>query len=139
MNANRSPEPKTVLTPTEARQGSRRFMNLRVLVVSLVLLGVLGLALTAAFVPEEEAQVEKTATETVAPAPSASCQGGAVQGVQAAGPRLSSGGRGPKSAGGAGGVRQSAGQPSSAACGATRANTGVPRSASAASVRRRSK
>lgn len=72
MNANRSPEPKTVLTPTEARQGSRRFMNLRVLVVSLVLLGVLGLALTAAFVPEEEAQVEKTATETVAPAPSAS-------------------------------------------------------------------
>jgi hypothetical protein len=49
MNANRSPEPKTVLTPTEARQGSRRVMNLRVLVVSLVLLGVLGLALTAAF------------------------------------------------------------------------------------------
>ncbi|MBL8883919.1 MAG: hypothetical protein JNL45_12805 [Hyphomicrobium sp.] len=71
MNANRSPEPKTVLTPTEARQGSRRVMNLRVLVVSLVLLGVLGLALTAAFAPEEEAQVEKTATETVAPPPSA--------------------------------------------------------------------
>lgn len=72
MNANRSPEPKTVLTPTEARQGSRRLMNLRVLVVSLVLLGLLGLALTTAFVPEEEAQVEKTATETVAPPPPAS-------------------------------------------------------------------
>lgn len=69
MNADRSPEPKTVLTPTEARQGSRRFMNLRVLVVSLVLLGILGLALTTAFVPEEEARMEKTATETVAPPP----------------------------------------------------------------------
>lgn len=69
MNANRSPESKTVLTPTEARQGSRRVMNLRVLVVSLVLLGILGLALTTAFVPEEEARVEKTATETAAPPP----------------------------------------------------------------------
>lgn len=71
MNANRSPEQKTVLTPTEARQGSRRAMNLRVLVVSLVLLGILGLALTTAFVPEEEAQSERTATETMAPPPAA--------------------------------------------------------------------
>jgi hypothetical protein len=41
--------PKTVLTPTEARQASPRRMNFRVLVVSLALLFVIGVALTAAF------------------------------------------------------------------------------------------
>ena len=40
---------RMVLTPTEARQGSPRRTNLRVLVTSLVIIGALGLALTAAY------------------------------------------------------------------------------------------
>jgi hypothetical protein len=40
---------RMVLTPTQARQGSPRRMNLRVLVTSLVIIGALGLALTAAY------------------------------------------------------------------------------------------
>ncbi|HMN36940.1 MAG TPA: hypothetical protein PKD49_04400 [Hyphomicrobium sp.] len=69
MNPNRAHEPQTVLTPTEARQGSRRRMNLRVLVVSLVLLGVIGLALTTAFAPEEASRSERTAGKIQAPPP----------------------------------------------------------------------
>lgn len=42
-------EKKRMLTPTEARQGSPRRMNLRVLVVSLAVLAAVGLALTAAY------------------------------------------------------------------------------------------
>lgn len=51
----------TVLTPTEARQASPRRMNLRVLVGSLILMGVIGLALTIAFYGD--------ARQVTAPAP----------------------------------------------------------------------
>ncbi|MGE0054201.1 MAG: hypothetical protein AB7S74_08335 [Hyphomicrobium sp.] len=67
---NHRPDSDTVLTPTEARQGSRRFMNLRVLVVSLVLIGVLGLALMTAFTPEEAQKMEQMSSETDAATPS---------------------------------------------------------------------
>lgn len=71
MGTNHAHDSDTVLTPTEARQGSRRFMNLRVLVVSLVLIGVLGLALMTAFTPEEAQKMEQVSSESdAATAPS---------------------------------------------------------------------
>lgn len=69
MDRNRNPtnrphpnetqtEPRTVLTTTESRQGSPRKMNLRVLLVSMVVLAAIGIALTAAYwgsAPENQA------------------------------------------------------------------------------------
>ena len=58
--------PETVLSTTEARQASPRRMNLRVLIGSLVLMGVLGFALTIAFWGSAPEAPVPTAT---APAP----------------------------------------------------------------------
>ncbi|MEQ1719051.1 MAG: hypothetical protein ABL907_24205 [Hyphomicrobium sp.] len=72
-NTNMNP-PQTVLTTTESRQASPRRMNLRVLVMSLAILAVLGVALTAAFwgsAPQGEAvtpQVTSSPSTTTAPA-----------------------------------------------------------------------
>jgi hypothetical protein len=65
---------RRILSTTDARQGSRKGNNLRVLVVSMVVLAAVGLALTVAYwgtAVEDHAIVPGNAPATSAPAPQA--------------------------------------------------------------------